>query len=136
PPITPARFTFSGLKANTTYTLNLYSINGGAGDNGATTFTIGSDTQTATNTSPSDDSQFILNDNYVTFTGSAGANGVITGTFYGANAKTVGYLDGAQLSAVPASTPEPAALALMGVGGAALLLIRRKRHGLPQRRTA
>ncbi|MGC9260023.1 MAG: PEP-CTERM sorting domain-containing protein [Phycisphaerae bacterium] len=137
PPIIPGAFTFSGLKANTTYTLDLYSINGGGGDNGATTFTIGSSTQTATNTSPLDDSQFILNDNYVTFTGNTGANGVITGIFFGVNPNTVGYLDGAQLNAVPASsTPEPAALALMGVGGAALLLIRRKQHGLPQRRTA
>ena len=136
PPITPATFTFSGLKPNTGYTLDLYSINGGAGDNGATTFAIGSNFQTATNTSPLDDSQFILNDNYVTFSGNTGATGVIAGMFYATNPHTVGYLDGAQLSAVPASTPEPAALALMGIGGAALLLIRRKRHGLPPARTA
>ena len=130
PPVSPGTFTFSGLPVNTGYTLYLYSINGGAGDNGTTTFTIGTSTQTAANASPLDDSQFILNDNYVIFTGSTGAAGAITGNFFGVNSKTAGYLDGAQLD-----TPEPAVLALMGIGGVALLLIRRK-HGASHRRIA
>ena len=137
-PVVPGNFTFTGLPANTGYTLALYSINGGNGvvvggaGNGMTIFNVNGagPSQTATNANPLDDTKFILNDNYVIFTGNTGTAGAVTGNFLGANAlypTNTGYLDGAQLEF---STPEPAALALMGIGGAALLLIRRKQqHG-------
>ena len=100
-------FTFSDLDTSKSYNLAFMSA-GGSG------ITIDSVTKTITGGDPT---EYQVGVNYVTFTGVPGTTGTITGS-YGP-----GSLGGIQIEVVP----EPATLALLGLGGIGLLLRRRRR---------
>lgn len=87
-------FTFS--LPNGLYNLVLFSCNGteAATTNGGSVFTINGQTQTAL---PSQDTQFVLNDTYVVFSGLQVTDQTLTGTWSPATGKSYGSLNGAQL---------------------------------------
>jgi len=87
-------FTFS--LPNGLYNLVLFSCNGteASTTNGGTIFTVNGQTQTAL---PTQDTQFVLNDTYVVFTGLQVTDQTLTGTWSPVTGKSYGSLNGAQL---------------------------------------
>jgi hypothetical protein len=114
-----ATFTYSGLTPGDNYNVFVYAETG-TNYNATSSFTLGLNTQTATNSNS--DTGFVDNGNYVEFANvTADLSGDIN--FTGASG---GAISGFQLQAE--SVPEPSALALLGLGGLGLaFLIRRHR---------
>jgi hypothetical protein len=121
-------FTISGLDISMNYNLALIGPSNAAGGFG-TDFTIGGDTKNATATgnpgSGNGPLTFTEGDSHVLFSGLDGSSGSITFTIIDDDADGVnGVLSGLQLESV--AVPEPSTTALLGLGGLALILRRRK----------
>lgn len=120
---TGALFTISGLDNSKTYNLALIASPDASHD---TDFTVGVTPLTATAGSAGSDDNgaltFTDGTTHVLFSGIASSGGVITFTTGKASGSGAGVLFGLQLEAVP----EPSTTALLGLGGLALILRRRK----------
>ncbi len=130
---TPQVVTLTGLTGGGAYTLYLYGQNGGYNSD-ITTFAVttgtgaaasgqfdqtidgGSSSGTFYNTS--------TNNNYTIFNATANAAGTLGITYTGS---TEGVFNGLQIIGAVPAVPEPASLALVGVGALCLLLTKRRR---------
>jgi hypothetical protein len=116
-----ATLTLSGLTPGAAYDLILYAM---ANEEGRVTdYTVDGVTKSVTAGAASG---LVLSTNYTEFTGTVAANGVLSFTFGG---PSEGNLDGLQLTQTVTThpLPEPATLALLGLGLAAAGYQRRKR---------
>lgn len=128
---TPSNYSLTNVPAGT-YDVYIYGINGSYQSRG-TRYTVNGapGTQTTNNTTYS---SFIQNNNYVVFDAvtvadSGNGFGTLSGTYLGVPStgtpnNTEGDVNAIQL--VPLPAPEPASLAVLGLGGLGLLLRRRR----------
>jgi hypothetical protein len=121
-------FTISGLDTNMNYNLALIGASQTTGGF-ATDFTIGGTTKTATGehetgTNANGALTFVEGSSHVLFSGISGSTGSITFTMTDSVDGTNGVLSGLQLEGV--AVPEPSTTALLGLGGLALILRRRR----------
>jgi hypothetical protein len=121
---TSGTITITGLSDAANYQVDILSCVAGIADD-TRSFTVGynggSAADTVSNTSP-DDGIFAVEDT-VESTG----GGQITVNFTQGNDGP--YFNDVIVSKIPATTPEPATYALLGLGGLALLLVNRRRAG-------
>jgi hypothetical protein len=124
----PVIFSINNLTPFQAYDLYLYSQNGGY-NNQTTKFTFGANSQTIANTNATGGlSSFVLNGNYVVFTGLTANNlGTIAGSFVSDENGNYATLNGFQLLEIPPPAPEPTSWALLGSGIFVLTLRRRIR---------
>lgn len=133
---TPQVVTLTGLADSGAYTLYLYGQNGGYNSD-ITTFAIttgsgapvtgqfnqtidgGGSSGTFYNTS--------TNNNYTIFNATANAAGTLGITYTGS---TEGVFNGLQVIGAGPAVPEPASLALVGVGALCLMLTKRRKHAV------
>jgi len=118
-------FTISGLANSTSYDIYLYATHYDTAGHFGTDFTIGETTLNANDAgrppTATDGTGWTLGDDYVKFSVTSSAAGVITGTWTtDAGGYTAGMMSGMQI------VPEPATMSLLGIGGL-LALVRRKR---------
>jgi len=122
---TTATFTISGLANSASYDIYLYNTHFGTAGWFGTDYTIGTTTLNANDAgappTATDGTGWTLGDDYVKFSVTSSASGVITGSWTtDAGGSTWGMLSGMQI------VPEPATMSLLGIGGL-LALVRRKR---------
>ena len=125
-----ATMTISGLDITKNYNLALISGSNDAGGFGTDFTIIGEGTKTATAASISGTGNgaltFVEGDSHVLFSGISGSTGSITFSVTDSvdPISANGVLSGLQLESV--AVPEPSTTALLGLGGLALILRRRK----------
>jgi len=120
-----ANFTISGLANSASYDIYLYNTHFGTAGWFGTDYTIGTTTLNANDAgappTATDGTGWTLGDDYVKFSVTSSASGVITGSWTtDAGGSTWGMLSGMQI------VPEPATMSLLGIGGL-LALVRRRR---------
>lgn len=113
-----ASFTVGGLNSALTYNIYLYSSNGSGTGEGARFTISGYGTQNVTGNAGGPG--YVLNDNYIVFSGITGVTS-LSGT-YTNNTDPHGPFNGLQIEAIP----EPSAALLGGLGLLALLRRRRR----------
>lgn len=124
----PVLFSINNLTPFQEYDLYLYSQNAGY-NNQTTKFTFGANVQTIANSNAAGGlSSFVLNGNYVLFSGLFADNlGTISGSFVSDETNNFATLNGFQLVEVPTPpAPEPTSALLLGSGMLCLLMRRRR----------